>query len=150
MVVTRFVSRFRSFAAEALPPRREPSPALPAASREATLAAPVLSHQRVPMMGRAHAARDSEGSVEVQAEGLLRESTELADCTITCQFRDGTLTLRGRVPRYSAKQAARSAVQGIPGVTAIDNRIDVIPVPVSDGPGGQRRSVPGVDRFGTD
>ena len=102
------------------------------------------------MMARAQAEREPDASVEAEAEGRLQESAELADCPIHCQFRDGSLTLWGRVPRYSVKQAALSAVQGIPGVTAVDNRIDVIPVPISDGPDGQRRSCPAVDRFRTD
>jgi len=63
----------------------------------------------------------------------LRESPLLAGCSIRCQFRDGTLTLCGRVPRYSLKQAARSLVEGIPGVEAVDNRIDVIPLPTTEG-----------------
>jgi osmotically-inducible protein OsmY len=80
----------------------------------------------------------------------LRESPELADCPIRCEFHEGTLTLRGRVPRYSLKQAARSLVRGTPGVTVVDNRIDVIPLPAAVRPSHERRTVPGVDRFRAD
>ena len=91
-------------------------------------------HQGVPPVGRANSAAELEGIVERRAAGRLRRSPELADCRITCEFRDGSLTLRGHVPRYSLKQAARSLVQGIPGVAAVDNRIDVIPLPIAEGP----------------
>jgi osmotically-inducible protein OsmY len=101
-------------------------------------------------MGRAHAEREPEGAVAAQAEGRLRESRELADCPIVCEFRDGTLTLRGRVPKYSLKQSARWCVQGIPGVEAIDNRIDVIPLPISGGPAHEPETAPGVDHLRLD
>jgi osmotically-inducible protein OsmY len=101
-------------------------------------------------MSRGDAAAEPEGMVEAQAEARLRESPQLADCPITCQFRDGTLTLWGRVPRYSLKQAARSLIQRVPGVKAVDNRIDVIPLPVSEGPSHDRRPFPTVNRFRTD
>jgi osmotically-inducible protein OsmY len=122
-------------------PRREPS-----RGRRGT--DPLRSGDRM-MVGR-QVEKGPEGSVVTEAEGRLQESAELAGCPIRCQFRDGTLTLWGQVPRYSVKQAARSAVQGIPGVLAIDNRIDVIPVPLSHGPDGQRRSSPAGDRLRTD
>jgi osmotically-inducible protein OsmY len=85
-------------------------------------------------MGAPLRGKELRGGVAAQAEGRLRESPEHADCPIICEFRDGTLTLRGRVPRYSLKQSARWFVQEIPGVEAVDNRIDVIPLPISERP----------------
>jgi osmotically-inducible protein OsmY len=91
-----------------------------------------------------------ESKVKAEAEARLRASSELAEHPITCEFRKGTLTLRGRVPTYSLKQAAWSLVQCIHGVKAVDNQIDVIPVPISDGPGNDRRTVRGEDRYRSD
>jgi osmotically-inducible protein OsmY len=71
-------------------------------------------------------------SVKAVAEARLRESRDLAGHPTACEFREGTLTLRGRVPTYSLKQAARRLLEGIHGVKVIDNQIDVIPVPLSD------------------
>ena len=87
-------------------------------------------------------AAAADRGVKAEAEARLRESPELADCPITCELHDRTLTLRGRVSRYSLKQAARSLVQRIPGVEAVDNRIDVIPLPLVEQPSQDRRAVP--------
>jgi osmotically-inducible protein OsmY len=88
-------------------------------------------------MGKSLTGGEPRGGVAAQAEGRLRESPEHADCPIICEFRDGTLTLRGRVHRYWLRQSARWFVQGIPGVEAVDNRIDVIPLPIPEYPGRQ-------------
>ncbi len=101
-------------------------------------------------MCRGNAAAEPDGMVEAQARARLQESPQFADCAISCQFRDGTLTLWGRVPRYSLKQAARSLIQRVPGVRAVDNQIDVIPLPVSEGPSHDRRAAPRIDRLRTE
>jgi osmotically-inducible protein OsmY len=88
-------------------------------------------------------AAGADGGVKAQAEARLRESPELADCPITCEFRDGTLTLRGRVTRYSLKQTARLLVQRIQDVEAVEDQIDVIPLPISERPNPTRRPVSG-------
>ncbi len=44
---------------------------------------------------------------------------------LTCSFQDGVLTIGGCVPRFHLKQVAQTAVQGIEGVTQIENRIVV-------------------------
>jgi hypothetical protein len=38
---------------------------------------------------------------------------------------DDTLILSGRLPSFYLKQLLQEAVRGVPGVTNIDNRIDV-------------------------
>jgi osmotically-inducible protein OsmY len=91
-----------------------------------------------------------ESKAKAEAEARLRASAELAEHPIPCEFREGVLTLRGRVPTYSLKQAAWSLVQRIHGVRAVDNQIDVIPVPISDGPGNDRRTVRVEDYYRTD
>jgi osmotically-inducible protein OsmY len=84
-------------------------------------------------------------TIEAAAEARLRESSELAAHPITCRFRDGNLTLRGRVSTYSLKLAAQSLVQQVPSVRCVDNQIDVIPVPASYGPSDDPRSNAGED-----
>jgi hypothetical protein len=45
---------------------------------------------------------------------------------INCDFREGVLILRGRVPSYFIKQVAQSAVFSIEGIGEIDNRLEVV------------------------
>jgi osmotically-inducible protein OsmY len=59
------------------------------------------------------------------AESRLRGNSYLALKNITCQYQDGTLVMRGRVPSYYLKQVACAAVAGLPGVRRIVNQIDV-------------------------
>jgi osmotically-inducible protein OsmY len=44
---------------------------------------------------------------------------------LSCAYRDGILTLRGRVPTYYLKQLAQAAVANVEGVVQIDNQIEV-------------------------
>jgi osmotically-inducible protein OsmY len=75
-------------------------------------------------------------AIVAAAETCLRSSSLLAEHPIRCEFRQGTLTLRGHVPSYSLKQAAQSLVERLEGVTAVDNQLDVIPPPASYGASG--------------
>ena len=77
--------------------------------------------------------------VLLTAERCLRESPQLAEHPVYCEFHGGTLTLCGRVPAYSLKQLARSLVQRIDGVKAVDNQLDVVPLPAFDAPSGRHR-----------
>ena len=45
---------------------------------------------------------------------------------IACDYRDGVLTLRGRLPSYYLKQVAQETVARIAGVQRIDNQIEVL------------------------
>ena len=68
------------------------------------------------------------GVIEVvtQAEGRLRSSSYQALKQIDCGYREGVLTLRGRVSSYYHKQLALALVCGIDGVQRIDDRIEVV------------------------
>jgi osmotically-inducible protein OsmY len=44
---------------------------------------------------------------------------------VSCDFSEGTLTLRGHVPTYYLKQLAQAAVAAIEGVERIHNQIEV-------------------------
>ncbi len=84
-------------------------------------------------------SRPAENAVLAASEARLRESPGLREHRISCEFRDGTLTLRGHVPSYSLKQAAQAVVEGVDGVKEVDNQLDVIPLPARDLPGNSDR-----------
>jgi osmotically-inducible protein OsmY len=44
---------------------------------------------------------------------------------IVCEYRDGTLVLRGRLPSYYLKQVAQTAVARVAGVERVVNQIEV-------------------------
>jgi hypothetical protein len=46
---------------------------------------------------------------------------------VSCEYRDGILTLRGRLPSYYLKQVAQEAVAPVAGVDRIVNCIEVGP-----------------------
>ncbi len=76
--------------------------------------------------------------VAADAQARLRESSILAGHPISCRFREGTLTLRGRVPTYFLKQMAQELVARIEGVKRVDNQLDVVPLPIRDLPSHDR------------
>ena len=50
---------------------------------------------------------------------------------VSCDFHEGVLILRGRVPSYHLKQLAQSLVFHLDGVQELSNRLEVVP-PVHD------------------
>jgi osmotically-inducible protein OsmY len=46
---------------------------------------------------------------------------------VSCDFHEGVLTLRGRVPSYYLKQVAQSLVFDLDGVQELSNRLEVVP-----------------------
>ncbi|MEN6449521.1 MAG: BON domain-containing protein [Thermoguttaceae bacterium] len=65
------------------------------------------------------------------AQAALRRSAYFELREVTCDFRGGVLTLRGRLPSYHLKQVAQTAVAGVPGVVEVDNRVEVASPSVS-------------------
>jgi osmotically-inducible protein OsmY len=63
--------------------------------------------------------------IEEAAERRLRQSRYLELRAVSCEFHEGVLTLRGRVPSYYLKQMAQSLVDRIPGVSELDNQLEV-------------------------
>ncbi len=63
--------------------------------------------------------------VEVEAGARLRRSSYREVRCVTCEFHEGILTLRGRVPTYYLKQIAQSLVCRMEGVAEINNRVEV-------------------------
>ncbi|MGL4552830.1 MAG: BON domain-containing protein [Gemmataceae bacterium] len=60
------------------------------------------------------------------AETRLRSNSYLALKNVSCEFREGVLTLRGCLPSYYLKQMAQTAVARMDGVDRVVNEIEVI------------------------
>ena len=60
------------------------------------------------------------------AESRLRHNGYLALRNISCEHREGVLTLRGSLPTYYLKQVAQEVVSGVQGVRWVDNQIEVL------------------------
>lgn len=63
------------------------------------------------------------------AETRLRCNSYLALKNVSCEFREGVLTLRGCLPSYYLKQMAQTAVARLDGVDRIVNEIMVVASP---------------------
>jgi osmotically-inducible protein OsmY len=75
--------------------------------------------------GAAGTAAHRPGAGEL-AESRLRRSAYLALQHVSCEFRAGVLTLRGRLPSYYLKQVAQAVVAEVEGVERIDNQIEIV------------------------
>jgi osmotically-inducible protein OsmY len=64
--------------------------------------------------------------VAEDAECRLRRSAYPPLQTVNCEFREGVLFLRGRLPSYFLKQIAQETVARIEGVQQIANEVEVI------------------------
>jgi len=64
-------------------------------------------------------------NVRQLAEATLRASGHHFLKGVACEFHEGVLVLRGRVPSYYLKQVAQTVVRQIDGVIQIDNRLEV-------------------------
>ena len=60
------------------------------------------------------------------AECLLLHSPYLELRNVTCDFHEGVLTLRGRVPSYYLKQLAQAILVELDGVLELNNQLDVV------------------------
>ena len=65
-------------------------------------------------------------SIGQVAERRLRESPYFYLRSLSCDYRDGRLTLRGRVPFSRLKQFAEAIVARVAGVEEVVNRVEVI------------------------
>lgn len=65
--------------------------------------------------------------LEVAAARCLGECGYPALRRVACEYRDGTITLRGRVPSYFLKQLAQSVVRHCAGVKRVENCLQVEP-----------------------
>jgi osmotically-inducible protein OsmY len=70
-------------------------------------------------------ATTTAGAVQAHAESRLRQSTYPELHLLSCDFHEGVLTLRGRVPSYYLKQVAQTLILQVNGVDEINNRLEV-------------------------
>lgn len=61
------------------------------------------------------------------AQTLLSQSPYLPLRLLRCDFHEGVLAVRGRVPTFYLKQLAQTVVSRVPGVEQVANRVEVIP-----------------------
>ena len=61
-----------------------------------------------------------------QAERRLRESAYFYLRSIRCDYADGVLTLRGRVPYSQLRDFAEDIVARVPGIEEIANCLEVV------------------------
>jgi osmotically-inducible protein OsmY len=73
------------------------------------------------------ASVDERSTVVRIAQGRLRSSSYHAIREITCEFHEGVLTLRGRVPSYYLKQVVQELIRTVDRVSEINNRVGVGP-----------------------
>jgi osmotically-inducible protein OsmY len=64
--------------------------------------------------------------VERRAAARLRRSPYPEVHRVACEFHEGVLTLRGRVPSYYLKQIAQTAVLEMEGIDEINNQVEVV------------------------
>jgi osmotically-inducible protein OsmY len=64
--------------------------------------------------------------VEDRARAQLLRNPYLALKNVTCEYSDGTLTLRGYLPSYYLKQIAQTIVGNLDGVERLVNVIEVV------------------------
>jgi osmotically-inducible protein OsmY len=69
----------------------------------------------------------ANSNVAERAESRLRCNSYLALRNVSCEYREGVLTLRGCLPTYYLKQVAQAAVDHLEGVHRIVNEIEVTP-----------------------
>jgi osmotically-inducible protein OsmY len=74
-----------------------------------------------------------------QAEDRLRRSGYLALRDVTCDSREGVVSLRGRLRSYYLKQLAQSLVASVEGVLQVHNHIEII-APAENAPAGRDRT----------
>lgn len=67
-----------------------------------------------------------QGKVKELAERQMHDTPFLDLRQISCDYHEGVLVLRGRLPSYYLKQMAQELVIHLDGIDNIENRIQVI------------------------
>jgi carbon storage regulator CsrA len=70
--------------------------------------------------------KTEEEVVQEEARMRLRESPYRELWEVACEFQQGELTLKGRVPSFFLKQVAQSIVFVMEHVDKINNRLEVV------------------------
>jgi osmotically-inducible protein OsmY len=72
------------------------------------------------------ASAGSGAPLAARALDELRRSTYPELWHVACEYREGILTLRGRVSSFYMKQIAQAIVQRLEGVERVVNRVEVL------------------------
>jgi hypothetical protein len=77
---------------------------------------------------RIESAAKLSGDVLQRVRGKLSQSCHFKRHwqEIDCEYREGILTLRGRLPTFYLKQVLQSILKDLLGVRRVDNRVDVV------------------------
>jgi osmotically-inducible protein OsmY len=67
----------------------------------------------------------TDTTVVEEVRSRLQDQPYHAVKQVSCEYRDGTLILRGRLPSYYLKQVAQTAVARVAGVERVLNQIEV-------------------------
>jgi osmotically-inducible protein OsmY len=70
-------------------------------------------------------ARPSPSEIKTKIEEALKRSAQVDARKVAVAMTDGTVTLRGSVRSYWEREEAETAAWAAPGVTRVDNRIEV-------------------------
>ena len=89
---------------------------------------PLCSQLESPVALDTTVINSPEDIVTVAAKSRLLMSSYIELRRVSCEFRNGVLTLRGCVPRYYLKQIAQTILAGLSGVADIDNQLQVTPL----------------------
>ena len=83
------------------------------------------------MISHAQASRSQAGSegVALEIRRRLRSAGHWALRSIECEYSEGEVVLRGRVPTYYMKQVAQSVLLADPAVETVVNLIEVADEP---------------------
>lgn len=93
---------------------------LTASSLRLTLTLSALLLAQLPLR-----ASEMDGKIEAAAKKSYVFKSFLVDDTIKTESKDGAVTLTGNVSEDSHKQLAQDTVAGLPGVTSVNNMIEV-------------------------
>jgi osmotically-inducible protein OsmY len=90
---------------------------------------PVTTKQRPKTRRHTTMISSMDDVVEVAAEARLMKSPYRELQQISCESRQGVVTLRGRVSSYYIKQIAQEFVGQLIAVVEVDNRLNVVQQP---------------------
>lgn len=86
----------------------------------------MVSANTSPLSGRSPLRLPPAPRVAVEAERRLKQSSYPSHRGLRCGFRDGVLTLEGRVSSYYSRQMACAMVSDLEGVECVVDRMEVI------------------------
>jgi len=86
--------------------------------------------------------RPASHAVLAAVRAQLQESPYPGIRRIACEFREGVLTLRGRLPSFYQKQVVQTLAGRVQGIREIQNRVDVVTSPEPRSPDRRTDGVP--------